>query len=87
VEGPIHTEYGTHLLLVTERTNCPKLDGTKTKLVQESDDSNKAILIQSGSSHSEGNVDIPFVIGQIALWMFVLIAGGILAELMSLLSP
>lgn len=31
VEGPIETEFGTHLLLVTERTNCPKLDGMQTK--------------------------------------------------------
>lgn len=27
IEGPIESDFGYHLILVTERTNCPKLDG------------------------------------------------------------
>lgn len=31
IEGPIESDFGYHLILVTERTNCPKLDGKNTK--------------------------------------------------------
>ena len=78
IEGPIESDFGYHLILVTERTNCPKLDGKNTKLVQKADDSNKAILVPSPQV---GQVDVPFAVSQIAFWIFCLFAGGIVAEL------
>ncbi|GAX24533.1 hypothetical protein FisN_18Lh086 [Fistulifera solaris] len=79
VEGPIHTEFGTHLLLVSERTNCPKLDGTNTKLIRNSEN-NESTLIPSTQV---GNADLSFVTGQIAFWFYAFLAGGILAEVVS----
>ena len=34
ISGPVESEYGYHLLLVVERTNCPNLDGEYTKIVR-----------------------------------------------------
>lgn len=76
VEGPIETEYGHHLLLVTERTNCPKLDGPNTKLILNTD-TNKAELVPSDQV---GQVTGEFAMGQVLFWMFALVAGGIVAE-------
>ena len=80
VEGPIETEFGTHLLLVSERTNCPKLDGTITKLVRHSEKQNDSLLIPSTQV---GNADLSFVTGQVAFWLYAFVAGGILAEVVS----
>ena len=82
VEGPIETEYGTHLLLVTERTNCPRLDGVNTKLVA-STEKKEGVLVPSAPV---GQVDLSFAAGQAAFWIFVFFAGGILAEVVSRLS-
>jgi hypothetical protein len=79
VEGPIDTEFGKHLLLVSERTNCPKLDGTNTKLIRNPEN-NEGILIPSTQV---GNADLSFVTGQIAFWLYAFLAGGILAEVVS----
>jgi len=84
VEGPIESEFGNHLILVSERTNCPKLDGTNTKLVQKKQgsgsSSNEAILVPSPQV---GQVDVPFAVGQVLFWIAVLFAGGILAEVVA----
>jgi hypothetical protein len=77
VEGPIESEFGYHLILVTERTNCPKLDGKNTKLVQK-EGSKDAILVPSPQV---GQVDVDFVAGQVGFWIFCIFAGGIAAEL------
>lgn len=77
VEGPIETEYGHHLLLVTERTNCPKLDGQNTKLVQNAQ-TNQAELVPSAQV---GEVTGEFAVGQLAFWIFAFLAGGVVAEL------
>ena len=78
VEGPIETEFGSHLILVSERTNCPRLDGTATKL--ERTDENDCKLVPSPQI---GQVDLSFVLGQVSFWTFVFLAGGILAEVVS----
>jgi hypothetical protein len=80
VEGPIESEFGNHLILVTERTNCPNLDGKNTKVVRKAENSNEAILVPSPQV---GSVDIPFAVGQAAFWLFAFVAGGLLAELVS----
>lgn len=77
VEGPIETDYGHHLLLVTERTNCKKLDGMNTKLIQN-DQTEQAELVPSTQV---GQVTKEFAAGQVAFWIFAFFAGGIVAEL------
>jgi len=80
MEGPFESEYGCHLILVSERMNCPKLDGGETKLVQTSDGDVFGTLVPS---QQVGQVGAGFFIGQVGYWLFVFLAGGILAELIT----
>lgn len=88
VEGPIESKQGMHLLLVTERTNCPKLDGKNTKLIvapaEDAAAGKTGILVPS---EPVGQVTGSFVLGQIGFWMFAFLAGGIFAELVATLMP
>lgn len=78
VEGPIETPSGLHLLLISERTNCPKLDGDATKLVPVADSGFGTLV----PSEQVGRVDVSkFVMDQIIFWIVACLAGGVLAEL------
>ena len=79
--GPIESEFGLHLLLVTERTNCPKLDGKKTKLVPSPESGYGTLVTSSPSSQEISQVTPSFLVGQAAFWAFVFFAGGLLAEI------
>ncbi|KAG7340395.1 peptidyl-prolyl cis-trans isomerase [Nitzschia inconspicua] len=83
VVGPFETDYGHHLLLVTERTNCPKLDGDKTLLMQTRGDDIFGTLVVPPTSNSPDVLRNPaqMVLDQLAFWFVVMIAGGIVAEL------
>ena len=103
IVGPIEdtTSGGTcyHLLLITERTNCPKLDGMNTKLIRTDDDDIYGTLVPSSSTttttssspfqsslagaEETGNITPQFIVGQITLWLGIFIAGGILSELLA----
>jgi hypothetical protein len=85
LEGPIESEFGHHLVLVTERTNCPKLDGENTKLMQLRGDDIFGTLVPS---KQVGTPDVAaFALQQVWYWIFVFLAGGILAEIVSRISP
>ena len=75
--GPIESEYGYHLLLVTERTNCPKLDGQYTKISRGADGVSK---IFAGDAQEEKQKMTQLAMGQVGYWMGVTLAGGVLAE-------
>lgn len=78
IEGPIQTKYGYHLLLVSERTNCPNLDGVKTKLVRQGE-SGRGTLIEA---EQVGKVNIAkFAAEQVTFWLMACVAGGVVAEL------
>ena len=80
--GPIESDYGYHLLLVTERTNCPKLDGGYTRILRGGKNGKIAILTgpPTGSKTiKEEAFDI--ILGQVGYWILVSFAGGILAEI------
>eukprot|EP00536_Pseudo-nitzschia_multiseries_P018471 jgi/Psemu1/315947/fgenesh1_kg.2573_\ len=79
IVGPLETDYGFHLLLVSERTNCPKLDGDKTRMMQTRGDDVFGTLAQ-GSQAGKVNAG-ELIVDQIKFWSFTFIAGGILAEL------
>jgi len=77
--GPLETDYGYHLLLVSERTNCPKLDGDTTLMIQTRGDDVFGTLSQG---KQVGRVNVPeLVLDQVKFWCLTLIAGGIVAEL------
>jgi peptidyl-prolyl cis-trans isomerase C len=79
IEGPVKSEFGYHLLLVTERTNCPKIDGTNTKLMQLS---SKDVFGTVVPSAQVGKVKMSeVVVNQVGFWVLVFLAGGLVAEL------
>jgi peptidyl-prolyl cis-trans isomerase C len=79
MEGPLKSEFGYHLVLVTERTNCPKLDGKNTKLMQSSSKDVFGTLVRSTQV---GQVKMSeFVVNQLGFWFLVFLAGGLVAEL------
>lgn len=75
IAGPIESEYGYHLLLVTERTNCPKLDGEYIKIVRGDDGVSTKFVKGSKVDVTE------FAIQQIGFWIAVAFAGGVVAEI------
>mmetsp|Transcript_5809 Transcript_5809/g.11359 ORF Transcript_5809/g.11359 Transcript_5809/m.11359 type:complete len:217 (-) Transcript_5809:20-670(-) len=78
IQGPIETDYGYHLLLVEERTNCPKLDGPNTKLVP----CEKHGLGKVVPSQQEGKIDFSKLLwDQVVFWLAACVAGGVVAEL------
>lgn len=84
----IESDYGHHLVLVTERTNCPKLDGDKTLLMQLSSKNVFGTLVvpPSTAQSSKNNSNIQpaqMLLDQAAFWLVVMLAGGIVAELAS----
>lgn len=78
--GPIESEYGYHLLLVVERTNCKKLDGKYTKISKSSVDG--VSKLYEGDNDKEGTDQIVNVLMQnVGFWIGVSFAGGVVAEL------
>ncbi len=76
IAGPIESEYGYHLLLVTERTNCPKIDGEYNKIIRDVDGvSTKFVCSQEGSEQIK-----TVALQQVGFWMGVSLAGGVMAE-------
>lgn len=82
ISGPIESEYGYHLLLVTERTNCPKLDGEYTKIARDSDGVGMVYLKHAENQEYGTSGDIwKLALQQVGFWMAVSIADGIVAEI------
>ena len=80
VAGPIESEYGYHLLLVTERTNCPKLDGRENRIECDVEDGFSTKFVP-GDSSQEGSEQVKNVaLQQVGFWMGVSLAGGVMAE-------
>ena len=77
--GPLKTEYGYHLLLVSERTNCPKLDGDCTRLVQTRGDDVFGTLME-GQQVGKANLS-QILVDQVQFWALTFVAGGVVAEL------
>lgn len=76
IAGPIESEYGYHLLLVTERTNCPKLDGEFNSIIRDVDGvSTKFVRNEEGSEQIQ-----TVALQQVGFWMGVSLAGGVMAE-------
>ena len=82
IEGPIESTFGYHLLLVSERTNCPKLDGTYTKLVPGKGGQGELVR-----SKQVGRVDVTEMVKDQTMFLAsIFVAGGILAEVVASLS-
>jgi len=72
IVGPVETEYGFHLILVSERTNCPKLDGDKTLIMQTRGDDVFGTLYEG---KQVGKVNLPeILLDQVQFWTLTVIA-------------
>jgi hypothetical protein len=78
--GPIESEYGYHLLLVVERTNCKAIDGNYTKIVRGEDGTSKKFVAGDDKFDSQGSLS-QLALQQIGFWVGVSLAGGIVAEM------
>jgi len=81
VSGPIESDYGYHLLLVVERTNCPKLDGDFTRIERGGPNGADTIFAGPKGGIEEVSDAADFVLQQAATWIAVIFAGIIVAEL------
>jgi len=81
VAGPIESDFGYHLVLVTERTNCPKLDNGNTRVVRGGENGATAVLAGPPEGESSTTKWIEFASGQILFWIVTFVAGGFVAEL------
>lgn len=81
VSGPIESDFGYHLLLVEERTNCPKLDGSYTRIVRGGGPDGTDIEFKSSASNDENQDIFIIALQQIGFWIGVSFAGGIVAEI------
>jgi len=80
VAGPIETDYGFHLLIVEERTNCAQIDGLHSKIVRGGTDGAKTVYV-GPSGNEEGSNFATLAAQQFSLWIGIFIAGSIVAEL------
>ena len=78
IAGPIETEYGYHLLLVTERTNCPKLDGKYSRIIRGADGTSTAFVERDPSDKDDF---AKLALKQVGFWIAVTLAGGLVAEI------
>mmetsp|Transcript_36989 Transcript_36989/g.66555 ORF Transcript_36989/g.66555 Transcript_36989/m.66555 type:complete len:224 (+) Transcript_36989:183-854(+) len=76
--GPIESDYGYHLLLVVERTNCKKLDGQYTNIIRGVDGTSKVFV--GDASEEEAKQMFQLVVQQVGFWFGVTFAGGVVAE-------
>ena len=80
IAGPIESLYGYHLLLVSERTNCPKLDNGYTKIIRGGVNGTETEFVSDLSKEGSDPI-IRLAFQQIGFWICVSFAGGIFAEL------
>lgn len=76
--GPIESEYGYHLLLVVERTNCQAIDGEYTKIIRGEDGTSTKFAVGEVDNGQEEFTQL--ALQQLGFWMGVSLAGGIVAE-------
>ena len=82
IAGPIETEFGYHLLLVVERTNCPKIDGAYNRIARGGKDGTDAIFVGDGSKQAGGTDQIAsLALQQVGFWIAISLLGGVVAEI------
>lgn len=74
IVGPLETRHGYHLVLVSERTNCPQLDGDNTRIQQTRGDDVFGTFYQG---RQVGTVNGPqLILDQLQFWSLSVVAGG-----------
>mmetsp|Transcript_35026 Transcript_35026/g.76626 ORF Transcript_35026/g.76626 Transcript_35026/m.76626 type:complete len:228 (+) Transcript_35026:145-828(+) len=80
VYGPVESDFGYHLVLVCERTNCPKLDGGNTRIVR-GEDGETLLAPPEGGYRSMSEEVAEVGLQQIGFWMATFLAAGVVSEI------
>jgi hypothetical protein len=84
ISGPLQSSYGHHLVLVCERTNCPKLDGENTRVVRGSNGYTTVLSPPvEGEKKSIEQQAVEVSLNVLIFWVGVSLSGGIFAELLT----
>lgn len=75
--GPVESDWGYHLLLVEERTNCPRLDGERTRIERGEDGASRVFV---GAGDADDGEMTRLAGQQLGFWALVTVAGGVTAE-------
>ena len=80
VYGPVESDFGLHLVLVCERTNCPKLDGYNTRIARGPN--NECLLVPpEGGPRSMSQEMAELGVQNIGFWVGTFLAAGAVSEL------
>ena len=80
VYGPVESDFGLHLVLVCERTNCPKLDGYNTRIARGPN--NECLLVPpEGGPRSMSQEMAELGVQNIGFWVGTFLAAGVVSEL------
>ena len=80
VYGPVESDFGLHLVLVCERTNCPKLDGINTRIARGPN--NECLLVPpEGGPRSMSQEMAELGVQNIGFWLGTFLAAGVVSEL------
>lgn len=80
VYGPIESDFGYHLVLVSERTNCPKLDGRSTRVIRGPDGRTAVLAPPEGGYRTVSEEVSDVAVQQVMFWLGAFVAGGVIAE-------
>lgn len=81
IVGPVETKDGYHLMLVSERTNCPALDGDNTVMMQSKEKDVFGTLLPGMDCDDDDNNISVVIKDQLKFWTATTVATGILLEL------
>ena len=80
VYGPVESDFGLHLVLVCERTNCPKLDGYNTRIARGPN--NECLLVPpEGGPRTMSQEMAEVGVQNIGFWLGTFLAAGVVSEL------
>ena len=80
VYGPVESDFGLHLVLVCERTNCPKLDGCNTRIARGPN--NECLLMPPEGGPRTMSQDMAKLgVQNIGFWLGTFLAAGLVSEL------
>ena len=78
--GPVESDFGLHLVLVCERTNCPKLDGINTRIKRGPN--NECLLVPpEGGPKTMSQEMAELGVQNIGFWLGTFLAAGVVSEL------
>ena len=80
VYGPVESDFGLHLVLVCERTNCPKLDGYNARIARGPN--NECLLMPpEGGPRTMSQEMAELGVQNIGFWLGTFLAAGVVSEL------